>query len=115
MSVLPLVARGTMPLNLPRKVASQLKEHSGSNSLPKGFISEDCLISILYAGPHLEVLSPVTGERLAAWTFSNYVNQARINIFSKDQNYSEFLKFVSFVCKIFHVVRSKMSNTFCQH
>ena len=63
MSVLPLVARGTMPLNLPRKVASQLKEHSGSNSLTKGFISEDCLISILYAGPHLEVLSPVTGER----------------------------------------------------
>ena len=63
MSVLPLVARGTMPLNLPRKVASQLKEHSGPNSLTKGFISEDCLISILYAGPHLEVLSPVTGER----------------------------------------------------
>ena len=77
MSVLPLVARGTMPLNLPRKVASQLKEHSGSNSLTKGFISEDCLISILYAGPHLEVLSPVTGERLAAWTFSNFVNQER--------------------------------------
>ena len=78
MSVLPLVAKGSLPLNLPRKVVSQLKDNClSSSNLPKGFISEDCLISILYSGPHLEVLSPLTGDRLAAWTFSNFVNQER--------------------------------------
>ena len=89
MSVLPLVARGTMPLNLPRKVASQLKEHSGSNSLTKGFISEDCLISILYAGPHLEVLSPVTGERCGS--SDNFTNlEFRIYDFFSSHTYYDF-------------------------
>ena len=78
MSVLPLVSRGSLPVKLPRKVAAQLKDNAcSSKSLLKGFISEDTLISVLYSGPHLEVISPVTGERLAAWTFSNYINQER--------------------------------------
>lgn len=67
---------GSWPLKFPAPVSSQLKDAAvQSSSLLKGFVSEDCLISVVYSGPHVEVLNPNTGERVAAWTFSSSSNQ----------------------------------------
>jgi hypothetical protein len=60
---------GSYPLKLPSAVTSQLNSCA---VMKRGFVSEDCLISVLFAGSRLEVLNPQTGDRLAAWSFAPY-------------------------------------------
>ena len=70
MSLLPTMGGSSWPLRLPKLLSEAISDKNEPQRLFKGFISEDCLISVVYSGAHLEVLSPVTGDRLAAWTFS---------------------------------------------
>lgn len=70
MSLLPTMGGSSWPVRLPKLLSRKSFDKNEPKSLFKGFISVDCLLSVVYSGAQLEVLSTLTGERLAAWTFS---------------------------------------------
>ncbi len=75
MSFLPTVGGGSDPCKIPLSSKAHLDGPSGqkhSNLLTKGFVTKDCLLSVLFSGPNLEVLNARTCERLAAWTFKEF-------------------------------------------
>ena len=70
MSVLPTMGGGSLPYQFSSTIQSHLRSNDSSSSLLiKGFVTEDCHISVTFCGPNLEVISK-NGERLAAWTFN---------------------------------------------
>lgn len=70
MSVLPTLGGGSFPYQFSPTILSHLRSNDDtSTQLIKGFVTDDCSISVTFCGPNLEVISKY-GERLAAWTFS---------------------------------------------
>lgn len=74
MSVLPTMGGGSLPYQFSPTILSHLRSNDDtSTQLIKGFVTDDCSMSVTFCGPNLEVMSKY-GERLAAWTFNGSLN-----------------------------------------